>query len=105
MEHSKKARRELQFARLIVDRRRCGNTTRFIDQFIQDLFNEGEVTIFDHYTGSNYIKINYRIIDIIGNRLRSEHNLNIVSNAEISSKMRINHVLFNKKTFTLKLID
>lgn len=73
---------------LIIDARRCGNTTRIIDELVQKFFTEGECVIYDHYHGDpghynlsgtssavrNIRKMNMRsIID----RLRREHNLEV----------------------------
>jgi hypothetical protein len=33
---------------LILQKRRCGNSTRQIDQWIQDLFTNGKAVIIDH---------------------------------------------------------
>ena len=55
---------------LIKPERRSGNTTRQIDNAVQELFTKGETKIIDHHGGnlSNDLFFN-RLV----NRLKSEH--------------------------------
>jgi len=53
--------------------RRSGESTRLIDKHIQTLFKTGEVTVFDHYPGSNAAG---RVFMAVLRRLEAEHNLN-----------------------------
>jgi hypothetical protein len=96
-----------KYKHLIIDKRMCGNTTRLIDAFIQTLFNEGEVTIFDHCQDAMVVKdrLNHRIADTIINRLRGEHRLNVLIDKKHSKSVSTKHVYFNPKKWTFKLIE
>lgn len=98
---------EYKYRHLIVNARRCGNTTRFIDQFIQDLFIHKEVTIFDHYDTAKPMatRLNQRIAEIIIVRLEYEHHIKTVYSKKKSERRNVKHAYFNSKTFTFKLVE
>lgn len=50
--------------------RRVGNTTRLVDLFVQDFFNNGECRVVDHYGTTD---ANLRIFRIVLDRLNREH--------------------------------
>ena len=55
---------------LIEEGRRVGNSTRLIDKYVQDLFNEGNVVVYDHYNTNN--SNNFLLSKFLG-RLNLEH--------------------------------
>jgi hypothetical protein len=58
----------------IRNERRCGNSTRQVDGWIQDYFNNGEVTIIDHaHKQGNFA--NRHTLDMFIRRLQFEHDL------------------------------
>lgn len=50
--------------------RATGRSTRLVDKYIQDLFNNGEVVIIDHH---NIQKVNNYLTSKVINRLKLEH--------------------------------
>lgn len=60
--------------------RRIGNTTRYIDSLIQDLFNKGEIIL-------NTSIESRRVLDIICKRLASEHPFNKIIRKNDSIKL------------------
>ena len=61
-----------KYRTLYKDYRRAGNTTRLIDMFIQDFFNEGECHIYDHY---NTRQSRQRVFILVLQRLNREHHI------------------------------
>lgn len=58
----------------IRDARRCGNSTRQVDEMVQELFNTGKVTVTDHAkTESNQAYRN--TLYVLRRRLHFEHDL------------------------------
>jgi len=65
---------------------RCnGTTTRLVDMFIQKLFNERIVKIYDHYGSINAAK---RTFDLVLSRLSREHPADY-SNLEINRSVLV----------------
>jgi DNA-binding FrmR family transcriptional regulator len=76
---------------MIANKRRCGNTTRQIDAFIQDLFQTGTVTVQDHAHQENgrgvpTNRANEQLVDTMLRRLRYEHKLNVYDDLEFDRK-------------------
>ena len=55
------------------DIRKTGQTTRIVDQAIQDLFTNGEVIITDHTDFIKYPQMRMCTLDIVIRRLKLEH--------------------------------
>lgn len=54
----------------MFDTRRIGNSTRLIDQYVQELFTKGEIQVFDHFdTQESHESLFKRVL----NRLGFEH--------------------------------
>lgn len=73
--------------------RRTGNTTRLVDQFIQDLFIYGECKVYDHYPTR---QASMMVYESVLKRLRNEHN-HVWDHLEINkSRLTIRLKNFNK---------
>ena len=59
---------------VVRDSRRCGNTTRQIDEWIQEFFDKGQATIIDH-AHKEINMANTIAIFTLKKRLLSEHEL------------------------------
>jgi len=73
---------------IIIQARKCGNTTRIVDSLIQELFTKGECKIYDHHPSRND---RIRVFSIVLERLFKEHKL-------VSEDIQIDY-----QNFTLKL--
>lgn len=60
----------------IVHGRRMGNTTRQVDEWIQQLFTEGRATIIDH-ADSPHNRANDHALRVLLDRLHFEHHLTL----------------------------
>lgn len=67
--------------------RRSGRSTRLMDSFVQQLFNEGEVKIYDHHPLRNSDR---HLFNRVLKRLYKEHGLNE------------KYLDINKSTYTIK---
>lgn len=56
--------------------RKVGNTTRQINKAVELLFNGEIVEIKDHMENGNHIPSNYRLYELIRERLFHEHRIN-----------------------------
>ena len=54
--------------------RRTGSTTRMVDGFVQMFFDEGECTVYDHYSSRN---ASQRTFYLVLNRLKHEHGIKV----------------------------
>lgn len=71
-------------ARIEHFKRRCGNTTRQVDEWIQQLFNGGEVVVQDHaHKNGGHAHQNEYAKRILLNRLNFEHNLKPGENSQL----------------------
>ena len=62
----------LKYKDLYRNARHCGNTTRLIDMFVQELFDTGKCQIYDHYnTSSSKDRVMYLVLQ----RLNREHGI------------------------------
>lgn len=52
--------------------RRVGNTTRLVDMFVQDFFNDGECRVYDHYYSRRAYQ---RVFNLVLQRLNREHGI------------------------------
>lgn len=61
----------------IIDARRVGNTTRIVDDLVQDFFTKGECYCYDHFHSSPEIRthLKKRVMQLVINRLIREHSL------------------------------
>lgn len=60
----------------ILNHRRCGNTTRQVDEWVQELFENNEVVVVDHaHREGNYA--NKHAERMLFNRLYNEHGLKV----------------------------
>jgi len=66
----------------IIRHRRCGNTTRQIDEWVQQLFEEGEVVVIDHAHKDGNVA-NKCAERILFQRLSCEHGLKIGRNSQL----------------------
>ena len=55
-----------------IDKRRTGNSTRIVDNLIQDYFKKGIAAAYDHYPTRNAQKL---VFNTTLNRLKLEHNI------------------------------
>ena len=55
----------------IVDYRKMGNTTRQVDAYIQQLFNEGRCLVVDHASGK--FNTSEHLLEVLIRRLKIEH--------------------------------
>ncbi len=62
---------------LIKSERRCGNTTRQVDEWIQELFEKGSVVVVDHaHKSDRGVPLNFAneyALKILKNRMYQEH--------------------------------
>jgi len=81
--------------------RRTGQTTRIVDDYIQELFTKGSITVVDN---EDTYELNRRVTSIIKKRLIVEHNHlipdGITIKEKINSKLRRNDITI---TLTNKL--
>lgn len=70
---------------ITLDKRRCGNTTRLVDYYIQALFEREIITIIDHYGSLDIHKYHKGIFNKVVNRINTEHK-NIIKKININSK-------------------
>jgi hypothetical protein len=61
-----------KYINLYQEGRRVGNTTRLIDIFVQDFFNEGKCQVYDHYSTR---QSSQRVFDLVLQRLNREHHI------------------------------
>ena len=69
--------------------RATGRTTRLIDEYVQELFERGEVILKDHHEGGKHSLANINISNRFKDRMRLEHRgvgvvYNIVGNVTIA---------------------
>lgn len=57
----------------VLTGRMMGNTTRLVDQYIQDLFNNKRVELKDHYENGTYEPANKYLLRIFQKRIEIEH--------------------------------
>lgn len=63
-------------------KRRCGNTTRQVDEWVQDLFNGKEVVVIDHaHREGNFANEHAKRIFL--QRLKLEHGLSVGRNSQL----------------------
>ena len=58
------------------ENRRSGRTTRIVDAAIQELFNTGKCTVFDHFVGQGMVdaeRASKRAAYLVARRLELEH--------------------------------
>ena len=68
-------------AKIIYDRR-CGNTTRQVDEWIQELFTKGAVSVIDHaHNDTN--SANRHAERVLFRRLATEHELRLDHNSPL----------------------
>lgn len=72
--------------------RHTGRSTRLVDQYIQELFNKGEVIVTDHHNTRMADEFTFKTMI---NRLKSEH-LHLFEN----NKIKLKH---DKRGFTISL--
>ena len=53
--------------------RHVGNSTRLIDYYIQELYNNGVIQVMDHHEEGKHQKPNDNLYERISNRLYREH--------------------------------
>ena len=63
-------------------KRRCGNTTRQVDEWIQDLFNGKEVKVIDHAHREGNVANRCAMDKLLG-RLEFEHGLSVGKNSQL----------------------
>lgn len=63
-------------AKIEYYKRRCGNTTRQVDEWVQQLFNGEDVYVVDHAHKEGNVA-NRHAFDILMRRLRDEHGLKL----------------------------
>lgn len=66
----------------IIRHRRCGNTTRQVDEWVQQLFEEGSALIIDHAHVEGYMA-NRNAERILFGRLKNEHGLEVGRNSNL----------------------
>jgi tRNA isopentenyl-2-thiomethyl-A-37 hydroxylase MiaE len=81
-------------AKIEYYKRRCGNTTRQVDEWVQQLFNGDDVYVVDHAHREGNAA-NRHAFDMLMRRLKIEHNLSIGENSRL---------IWNEKERILKLL-
>lgn len=79
-----------------IDKRRVGNSTRIVDNLIQDFFKKGKCVAHDHY---HTREASLRIFNIVLSRLKNEHDNikreNIVIDKNGLTLINLKHELHN----------
>lgn len=75
-------------------KRRCGNTTRQVDEWVQQLFNGEDAVVIDHAHRDGNVANKYAFRMLI-NRLENEHGLKLGNGSPL---------IWDEKEKTMKLL-